>query len=587
VWECLAFLADQTKADRIYVAFAFDYDVTMMLRQVGQRIWNKLLNRSGRERIVNGKPTGQYWPVEVGEFEIDYMPHKEFKVRRKGSKYYTVIHDTFTFFQSSFVVALKKWFPEEEWAKAIDKIAEGKEMRHDFGAVTEYEREYNKLEIVMLQRLLNRFRDMCYGLDIRPRKWQGPGHLVNAVFAREGVPRKDGLSIPSEVWSAANLGYVAGRFEAGTYGEVEEKVYQYDINSAYASYYKKLPCLLHGEWQEISRLPISGTQENPTYLVEVSFRHPEGYRWNTLPVRSNKGSILFPREGRGWYWSTEIEVARKWGVEMEMHKGFLFVEKCGCQPFDWVYELYDERDRRGKTSGYGKVLKIVLATIYGKLAQSIGNPVYANPIWAGLITSNCRARLIDATLSVRLGEGVHMLATDGLFTSDPIPGLPIGRSLGEWELTEHQDGMFIVQSGVYFAGEEKPKTRGVPMSKIIKYEMHFRYTWHLWCINGGDIAVVSIPLRIFIGIRVARAWRKPGLAGQWLEREKRVRFDWTTKRERPRQAGKRVVTMPVSGGAELVSVGPRRGVGGVYDGLDAALEDAPDWADQLLWDEDI
>jgi len=48
-----------------------------------------------------------------------------------------------------------------------------------------------------------------------------------------------------------------------------------------------------------------------------------------------------------------------------------------------------------------------------------------------------------------------------------------------------------------------------------------------------------------------------------------------------------VVTMPVSGGAELVSVGPRRGVGGVYDGLNAALEDAPDWADQLLWDEDI
>lgn len=577
--QSLGFLADLPSTSRIYVSFAFDYDVTMMLRQASSNRWERLFNRAGRERLKDGVPTGQYYPVEFGDFEVDYMPRKEFKVRRKGETKYTVIHDVFTFFQSSFVKALKKWFPEDKYADAIERIAIGKEQRHDFGAVTEDEREYNILEIKMLESLMSRFRDMCFELDIFPRKWQGPGNLVTAVFRREGMPRRRDIVVPSEVLQAANDGYVAGRFECRTYGEIDQHVWQYDINSAYASYYRELPCLLHGEWRRSKRVPPSGHG-----LYRVTFNHPSGLAWNTLPVRSETGTILFPKEGTGWYWTNELRVAQKYGCELTIHDGFNYVPHCGCEPFDWVYQLYDMRADVGKESGKGKVLKIVLATIYGKVAQSVGNPPYSNPIWAGLITSSCRAKLIDATLSVDRGRHVHMLATDGLFSTSPIASLPVGKNLGEWELTEH-DNMFIVQSGVYFLPGRQPKTRGVPVAKVTAHESDFRSSWKQWRAGNNvfaDEPSYRIPLTVFISLRVARQWGKPFLAGRWLKRHKTVRFDWWTKRINPRFEGAHVITDPIPGSSDLVSQPPKRMVGGDIDDLGPALSDAPDWADQLM-----
>src|SRR5207302_9892857 len=136
-------------------------------------------------------------------------------------------------------------------------------------------------------------------------------------------------------------------------------IYQYDINSAYASYYKRLPCLVHGEWKAFRKLPKDGI-----YFANVRFKHPEGMMWNTLPLRNPRsGTLLFPMEGNGWYWMHEIRTAIKYGAEIEVKRGYRYVQTCDCQPFDWVYRLYDERIRVGKDSGKGKVLKTTLATI--------------------------------------------------------------------------------------------------------------------------------------------------------------------------------------------------------------------------------
>jgi hypothetical protein len=581
--ECLSFLCDLPKADRIYVSFAFDYDVTMMLRQAHPSRVQRLFDRESRRIIRDGKPVEQYHPVEIGEFEVDYLPHKEFKVRRKGSKKYTVVNDVFTFFQTSFVVALRKWFPEDEYKFIIGKIAEGKDQRHDFGAVTDDERKYNATECVMLVQLMSRFRDMCYELDIRPRKWQGPGYLVSAVFQRESMPDNRAINVPTDILSAANTAYIGGRFEARSYGPIEGPVYQYDINSAYASYYRFLPCLVHGTWRRIR--PGLSLPRGPIYLANVSFKHGSGLAWNTLGIRSDKGAILFPREGQGWYWSHELEVAQKY-ADIEVHEGWQYERHCDCSPFEWVYPLYDLRASVGKDSGRGKVLKTTLATIYGKTAQSVGNPRWSNPIWAGLITSSCRARLIEATLSVDGGRNVHMLATDGLFSTAPITSLCVGKALGEWELTEHES-IFIVQSGLYLlpdrVGKVLHKTRGVPLAKVIEYQDDIRQAFDQW-MDRGDVGLdrptVSIRLVAFISLRVANARKKGWLAGKWLNTSKVIGFDWYTKRAFPVVIGRHVETVPVPGSPWLVSRAPERMIGG-RDLLETALYDGPDWADRI------
>lgn len=581
-YECFEFLADLPK-DKIYVAFAFDYDVTMMLRHLTPEKFNQVFQRD--ERAItddSGRSTGRHFPVDVGHdsFQIDYMPHKEFKVRRKGQKW-TVINDTFTFFQSSFVAALKKWFADQpEYIEAIEKIAEGKEMRHDFGEVTEYERDYNKLECIMLELLMEKFRDLSLSLDINPIKWQGPGNLVSAVFKREGIPRKQGRHVPLDVWMSANAAYYGGRFEASDYGLINEPVYQYDINSAYASTYRGLPCLICGDWIESTRLP----DDSNIYLAKVQFHHRDDLKWNVLPVRSELGTLLFPRDGIGWYWCHELEVAKQW-CDITVLECYVYQNNCGHRYFDWVYDLYDLRDEVGKTSGKGKVLKIVLATIYGKLAQSKGHPVFSNPIWSGLVVSSCRAKLITAALQRDRADDVVMLATDGMFCTSPRE-LPVSHALGDWELTRH-DSLFIVQSGLYFMPGEKPKTRGILQSKVIEYESAFRDLWNAWCCSDHlDIPRISIPLRNFISARLAHARGKGWSAGRWVVAHKVVAFDWTTKRCNPIVTDNRLRTVPVPGSPELESVATKYTIGGPIDDIILMQQDQPDWADHLSWDDE-
>lgn len=585
--ECLAFLADLPK-DRIYVSFFFDYDVTMMMRGADPERVARLLDTDCRR--IPSKPCSSF-PVDFGSFQVDYMPHKEFRVRRRlGPKKYgqwTIVHDTGSFFQSAFTKALRKWFADEpELTPVIDKIAEGKEQRNEFGEVTEYEREYNKLEILMLERLMEKFRDLCTELGIRPTKWQGPGNLVSAVFKRAGLPRNSDISLFTdmpELAAMANSAYYGGRFEVSTFGKIEGPVYQYDINSAYANTYRTLPCLVHGEWRRIR--PNQMGRRGSLRLLDVTFDHrgSQATHWGTLPIRTKQGSIIFPVQGRGRYWSTEIDVSEKYGVRITSHGGWEYIQNCDCEYFDFVYDLYDKRVELGKDV-QGLPIKIVLASIYGKLAQSVGCAPYSNPIWSGLIVSTVRAQLVDAALANgNGGKDVLMLATDGLFCTEPRE-LPTGKQLGQWDITVHNE-MFIVQSGVYFLpGDDKSKltkTRGVPQSKVIAHEQDFRRVWNEY-LAGGDLLPVTVQLRNFVGLRLALARNRFGTAGEWQETTKSVSFDWSSKRVFRAVEGQAVTTDMIAGSPELTSVGYSRIIGGINAARALArleFDDQPDWGD--------
>lgn len=613
--ECLWFLSELPH-DKIWVAYFFDYDVTMMLRDLPPAKLERLLDTDCRR--VPGKPCSSF-PIDYGDFQIDYMPRKEFKVRRRtGSKIiidaktskhrrintytrWTVIHDVGSFFQCSFVKALRTWFSDEpKFTPHIDQIAEGKLRRTEFTVLDEYEREYNQLEILFIARLMEKFREVCNQNNVRPGKWQGPGNIVSAVLKRERVPLNKDTPLWTErpeIMEFCNDAYYGGRFETAVYGLVNQPVYQYDINSAYAAMYGKLPCLIHGEWLPITEMPDDGS----LYVGNVRFSHIGQPKWCTLPVRSEKGTLNFPVHGNGTYWSHELEIARQY-AEIEFVEGYKYVPRCGCQLFDWVPDMYAERQRIGR-GAKGKVLKIVLASTYGKLAQSVGCAPYANPIWAGIIVSGVRAQLISATLSDDQGWNVLMLATDGLFTTSPITSLPLGDQLGEWEETEHP-GMFIVQSGIYFIEGQAAKTRGTPFSAITQGEDRFYGAWLRYMEENilkwerpEDVKAppyVVIKLMNFVGLRLALARNKPELAGQWLSVSKRVSFDWRQKRTLLVEADgtlhkcyvkASLHTWPLEGSTDTINVKYKRRIGGIIHAarMDHGILDEIEALDQPEW----
>jgi DNA polymerase type B, organellar and viral len=587
--ECAGFIADLPRGP-IYVAYYFDYDVTMMIRRLPRDRIGRLLDRESRASDRPGMPM----PVDYAGFQIDYLPHKEFRVRRRlpdvgGKRRYSkwiVISDVGSFFQSSFVSALRKWYGtmvdgvwvpnpgEAHMGEVIDKIHEGKLQRNSFGKVTEYEREYNLLEIKVLEMLMTKFRAMCDHANLHPTKWQGPGNLVMSQFRNVGMPRNRDLELDPDLVEFSNQAYYGGRFEPCRFGEISGPIYQYDINSAYARTYRDLPCLLHGSWARVSDMPAGGI-----FVGRVRFLHKPTSSLFCFPIRTKKGEIFFPRQGQGVYWSPEIQLAVEQGCQLEWVGGWAYQADCDCQHFDWVEDIYAERRRLGK-DGTGYVLKIMLATIYGKLCQSVGAAPYANPIWAGLIVSTVRSQLARAALDTPTGahgSDVIMLATDGLFCTLPRPYLAAGTELGEWELTVH-DGMFVVQSGVYMLPDKLPKTRGVARRKVIQHTWDFYVAWQRY-LRSSVSTGVDITLRSFVGIRSAYARNRLDIAGQWLYSRRRISFDWSTKRRLPRIVDSYVTTRPPEGNPELTSVPYKRTIGGTsFRDLD---DEQPDWSDAL------
>jgi DNA polymerase type B, organellar and viral len=518
-WECLSFLAD-LDPQYIYVSYFFDYDITMIIRTLPEERARRLLYPHLRTL------PGQHYaaPLDLtapdGEkYQIDYLPHKEFKVRRPGSKW-IVISDTGQFFQGSFLSTLRKWnigTPEEQ-----EMIRAGKEKRATFGVFNEETRAYNALECVLLEELMTQFRAVCEETGYVPKKWQGPGYLASAMLAKHGVPRRDDIPIlRNDAFRAlAQAAYYGGRFETTVAGPIRRRVFQYDINGAYVSLLRGLPCLIHGSWRRVRNRPGGGI-----WFGKVHFTHPRTGRLYHLPVRLKNGNIQYPREATGVYWNVELEAAEAAGTRIEFTEGWVYEPACDCRWFDFTDDYYAERLRLGK-SAKGYVLKLAGNSIYGKLAQSIGYAPYANPVWAGLITAGCRAMLIRAY--AQAPEDTYMLATDGLFTGKSLD-VKISSALGDWEETIHEHGIFIVQPGIYFAGDE-PKSRGVERGRISDMRPAFEQQWAAFSGSRGVDHTVGIPVDNFITAKQALQRNKWKLAGTWEQADREVSFWWVTKR---------------------------------------------------------
>ena len=578
-YQCADFLCELPR-NRIYVGYFFDYDVTMMLKSLPQERVQRIFDRS--KRSVGGR----ILPVDYGPYQLDYLPHKEFKVRKNGGPWF-VVSDVGQFFQSTFLKTLEKWGIGTEEQREMIRV--GKAQRADFTGVTDEIRAYNALEILLLEQLMSEFRSVCIDTGYVPRKWQGPGYLAAAMLAHHGIPKRKDIPIMmnDEFRKLANDAYYGGRFETTAVGPVLGPVYQYDINSAYPSVLRGLPCLTHGSWRRVRELPDSGL-----WFGQVYFNNPSAHLLYSFPIRTKEGNIYYPREGNGVYWSTEIEAAQRAGTHVAFATGWVYEKHCECRWFDFVDDYYARRLALGK-SNKGTVLKLAGNSIYGKLAQSIGYAPYANPIWAGLITAGCRSKIIDAY--TQAPDHTYMIATDGIFTAKKLD-LSVTTALGDWEETVHDDGIFIVQPGIYYVSGGDVKTRGVERGRINQKREDFEAAWRQFVESHGENYTVTVPVDNFITARQAIARRRWAICGTWEKDTRDISFDWSIKRQRTMgiNTAQGMRTVPHRGKRDLFSFGYDKLIGGETrealwqrwkdPGLieKERMEEQPDWVEPLI-----
>lgn len=459
--------------------FFGDYDVNFWIRDLP-------FTRLDRLRQT-GWARWDFW-------RIHHIPRRLFEVwdLRTDPPRYAKVFDVYPFVQSSFVAWLESWHLTD--ARTIARIRSMKEQRGEFSRLSRAQiLRYTQDEVRLIAAGVAVMKDRVKSGGYAPSQWLGPGAVAAHAMRKHGV--KD--CMPDETHALADRAYYGGRIETSRIGIVPGPLHYYDIASAYPAAMRTLPCLAHGAWKRAKPPFYKGPALCYVRWAPRDARTiPE---WGPFPVRPKPGSSLrYYAQGAGWYWYDEIA---PWlgspHFTVQIGLSYEWRQECNHQPFAWVGELYYRRaelKRQGDPAEYA--LKLVLNSIYGKLAQKVGSKPFYCPEWAGLITARTRARL--AQILVARPQDVVLVATDGVLTTRPVPNL-LRPGLGGWTL----DGVFgsadIWQPGFYVLEAGKLRTRGY--SRVDVDPADIRRAYRAFGLQG----TVPLVKEHIVGYRLATA----------------------------------------------------------------------------------
>lgn len=515
LWDCF-----QKNQSAVFVGFFLGYDFTHWLRGLPEERARMLLSKDGkkaRERRESGRNKVPF-PVRWGGWEFDILGTKRFKLRPLNGSSWMYVNDAGPFFQSSFLTAIdpKKW-PEpictpEEWATIEEGKSERSTASFDDKMVT-----YNVTENRVLARLMGKLNAgfVAAGVYLPRQKWFGPGQAAQAWMNLIDAPTSDQIqqTTPIAALEFAQKTYYGGWFEIFAHGLIPGESYEYDINSAYPHIISGLPCLLHGQWETGQAAATRDFETDIPYLmVEASVSGPTHSRRNLPPVgamlhRLPNGVICRPRKTRGWFWWHELQAGHRAGVvsRITIHSWMRY-HPCPCEPpYRTIADLYQHRLTVGKNTPEGKAFKLLYNSPYGKMAQSIGSPIYACSIYASLITAGCRTMILDAIAThPEKTDALLMVATDGVYFRTPHPVLDVHPTrLGAWDLTVKQN-LSLFMPGVYWDDKSREKilrgeapelkSRGISARDLAASIQDIDAAWQKWGI-GQPLPVMKIPVR--------------------------------------------------------------------------------------------
>lgn len=523
--QCFDYLLglSEKHPDATFVSFYFSYDVNMILGNVHMS-YIKQLAKTDKVYLFHPdkeKHLGEVWKVE-------YLPRKFFKlchgkriIDDKGKKKIFVdkaitVWDVFGFFQSSFVNALKQFnigTPEE-----IAELSGMKNKRADFDTESiDNVIKYNQNECRLLVDAMNKLNDALITAGIPIKSWHGAGAIAGELMRKNNV--KTHIKSCTDLFKTPVLSaYFGGRIQSLIIGEYNNKMYSHDIISAYPSTIQDLPSLKnHREIYTKNYNPdlpytiwhVKWDLQNPKKPIEEKYYNPV-YKSDDIqspiiapfPFRDDKGSIFYPLKGEGYYWNREVKAAiDMYGDNIKVIEGFQFEINNTDKPFDFVPELFEKRKQFKKAGNHAQIaIKLGLNSLYGKTAQGKGFggriPAYQSYIWAGLITSETRAKLLE--LAKISPKDIIAFATDGVLSRTQL--IPEQENkLGNWEIDIY-DSIFNIKPGFYQVckGDKKPhKIRGYRAAEI-----NFDDIKAIWN-RDGIAGTMQVNTRQFVGMKIA------------------------------------------------------------------------------------
>jgi DNA polymerase type B, organellar and viral len=548
--QCLRFLLG-FPPHTLVMGFSFQYDLTKILKDLPDVKLYDLFHEARRAYFatINGFRRVLYRPIEWQGFSINLL-NRQLTVKRGKTR--VKVWDIFRFFQGKFTQALTDW--RICASDVIDEMVVMKDKRSEFDKLEwQSVKTYCLGECLQLAKLgralITAHDEACLTLT----DYYGAGSTAKTFLKRIGIADKRGVH-PTKMLYPIACAFFGGRFENSVIGKVQGPVYNADISSAYPYQCYHLPCLEHGKWSHALQPKIREIYDARLALVHwtsILDGTRKGAAWGALPVRNEKGSILFPLYGfGGWTWKEEFLESKRL-ADTEPIEAWLYHTDCECRPFAEIADIYRERLRIGK-EGKGIVLKLASNSVYGKMAQSLGNaPPFQSWIWAGNVTSGTRAQLLQSLDGSERDWDVLMFATDGVFSTRKIKfpkprdtgTFDLEKPLGGWEHKTIPSGVFCARPGIYFpldmaenpSDTEVKAIRARGLGKKILYE---KWREIIRAYEGGETSVTFGNVTRFIGAKTGLSrGEKSGVKrsagyGEWVSYPITMSFDPSPKREK-------------------------------------------------------
>lgn len=580
--ECLAEIENHTgiKAEQFFdmllelrlrkvllVGFSLGYDYTKLLESLPTDVLTRLV----RPEMRKGKHGPR--PIQYGRYLLNYLRGRFTVTELLPSRHRNqcksdtctgckhgrsaTIWDVWGFFQGSFIDACDKW-----GVVTKAEYAELKAMKDRRSTFSENDREQVKAycgkECRKLASLVTRLRDAHTEAGLPLMTYYGAGSTATVLLKQWGVKaHRTQVEHPAPLRYAIACAFFGGRFEIAQIGPYTGEAYSYDIASAYPYQLFQLPCLACGKWRRIRKNIDAQVKASRQALVKyrlvghksIKVEHETSpYPWGPFPLRTagldtiEDGCIIYPvTSGGGWVYKDEYLTGRKHWPNVEPIEAWLYDTDCDHHPFARIPEVYNKRLEWGK-DGAGIVLKLGPNSVYGKLAQTLGDkPPFQSFEWAGMITSGCRAQLL-ALMAQDIGT-ILMTATDGIVSSRPLtPAEPIdtgtaetaarfGKSpLGAWEAKPLPGGLHMIRPGIAFplnsaTDEKETKARGIGKAVLRSHKQLVLDSW-----DKDGPAPLKLQSTIFRGLKSAtsysegRGYRRADEYGRWIPRETSVSY---------------------------------------------------------------
>jgi len=452
--QCLDFLFLDFDKPYYRAFWNIDFDISAILK-----LWN---NIPEIDKLIHGEI------IFYNGFELYYIRNKMFRISKDNVKVYIV--DLFNVFQTGLDKASKKYLKESK----LDTIDANKLNTVLTYWVKNYKDiiKYCKKDAVLTAKLGNWLVNNAKEVNLPlPKFITSHASFSKQYFRSECyIPSID--KIPINILDIAFETYFGGRFELLKRGYFE-KLYLYDINSAYPDVIRDLPSLKYGTWNKVNK----PNKNECLGFYKVFLDIKESYI-SAFPILYKNGSVIYPNGVySGWITWYELDLLSKWVVDFVY--GYEFVPgEAEYFPFrkaiDYLYKVKTENKNKDNVLYW--FYKKVLNALYGcfierhrKVDGLIYSGVLFNSVYASIITAKTRWRLLK---DVKKSNWKYLCGfhTDSLISTKKL-NLICNDDIGNWGLVDVGEGV-LINTGIYQLGK-KITHRGFKTSDLNWFDKLF------------------------------------------------------------------------------------------------------------------